>query len=83
MTTPEERTRNVLQAGAFLKELQGDKSLPEAIRREAHRLLRHYPTVGDIKLLAKIEGSATWSTVLTPEFDPAWTERYKFGPHKG
>lgn len=36
---PDERTRNLLQAGAFLKELHADQSLPERVRDEAHRLL--------------------------------------------
>jgi predicted protein tyrosine phosphatase len=55
VTTQDERTRNLLQAGAFLKELQADASLPESVRNEARRLLRHYPTVADIQLLAKVE----------------------------
>lgn len=83
MTTPDERTRNVLQAGAFLKELQKDESLPEEIRREANRLLRHYPTILDIKLLAQIEASATGSNLLTPDIDSTWTQAYEFGPHRG
>ncbi|MCC4622716.1 hypothetical protein LL965_22785 [Xanthomonas cassavae CFBP 4642] len=45
MTLPDERTRNVLQAGAFLKELAGNKAVPEEVRQEAYRLLRHYPTL--------------------------------------
>ena len=38
MTTPDERRRTLVQAGAFLKELRGNQSLPEAVRQEAHRL---------------------------------------------
>jgi len=41
MPTPRERTRNLLQVGAFLRELEADKRLPKAIRNEARRLLRH------------------------------------------
>lgn len=32
MTTPDERRRTLVQAGAFLKELHGNAALPEAIR---------------------------------------------------
>lgn len=47
MTTPAERTRAVLQTQAFLQELTDPSltpNLPSAIREEARRLLRHYPT---------------------------------------
>jgi len=53
MTMPDERTRAVLQARAFLQELaSGDwgPELPPAVRREAHRLLRHYPNAHDLEL---------------------------------
>ena len=42
MTMPNERTLNLLQAGGILKELRADESLPDRIREEADRLLRHY-----------------------------------------
>ena len=53
MTTPDERRRTLVQAGAFLKELRGNQSLPEAVRQEAHRLLRHYPSLREIEHLAR------------------------------
>ena len=81
MTTPSERTRNILQAGAFLKELGADTSLPERVRDEANRLLRHYPTIGDVKTLAMIEVNSIGSNILTPQFDPQWCEGYHLGPH--
>ena len=34
MTTPDERRRTLVQAGAFLKELRGNQSLPDAVRQE-------------------------------------------------
>ena len=55
MTMPEERTRNVLQAGAFLKELAASKAVPKQVREEAYRLLRHYPTLSDIEAIAQHE----------------------------
>jgi hypothetical protein len=46
MTRPDERTRAVLQAREFLQELATGEwpcALPAGVRREAHRLLRHFP----------------------------------------
>lgn len=83
MTMPVERTRNLLQAGAFLKELEADTLLPEAIRREAHRLLRHYPTVHEIRLMATVESKFAGAFLLTPEIDKNWFSDYRFGPHTG
>lgn len=46
MTMPSERTRSIIQTREFLVDLSRDKTLPEAVRTEARRLLRHYPTCG-------------------------------------
>lgn len=62
MTTPTERTRNLVQAGTFLKEIRSDESLPARLRDEAHRLLRHYLTWDEIQMLAG------HSSMLTNEF---------------
>ncbi|WP_425609659.1 BPSL0761 family protein [Xanthomonas arboricola] len=35
MTLPDERTRNLLQSGAFLKELAGNQAAPKSVRQEA------------------------------------------------
>lgn len=81
MTTPDERTRNLLQAGAFLKELREDKHLPEKIQEEARRLLRHYPTALEVKMLAEVEKRSIGPHYLTPNFDKDWFCSYRFGPH--
>lgn len=81
MTTPEERTRNIIQAGAFLKELCYDDSLPEHVRAEAMRLLRHYPTLMDVRMMASMEHPLGFSS-LTTEFDPQWLEGYALGAHR-
>lgn len=47
MTMPDERSRAVMQTKAFLLELQDSTKtpgVPEDVRKEAHRLLRHYPS---------------------------------------
>jgi len=76
MTTASERTRNLLQAGAFLKRLEEDHEVPEWVRQEARRLLRHYPSAGDVSLLAHFEATKIGSDILTPDFDPAWLSEY-------
>lgn len=80
MTTPDERTRSLLQTGAFLKELSSDPCVAIAVREEALRLLRHYPTVSTVSLLARLE-ARHGSNILTPNFEPAWLEGYSFGGH--
>lgn len=55
MTMPNERTRSIIQARDFLVSLSRDQTLPEAVRNEARRLLRHYPTASDVLLAGKVE----------------------------
>ena len=50
MTTPDERTRALVQTKAFLQELQVEHAVPVAVREAARALLRHYPTSGQIEL---------------------------------
>ncbi|UOV01773.1 BPSL0761 family protein [Pseudoxanthomonas mexicana] len=89
MTMPEERTRNVLQAGAFLKELAASKAVPKQVREEAYRLLRHYPTLSDIEAIAQHEEELWQHTqsffrtpYLTSKIDPDWFRDYPQGPHR-
>ena len=55
MTLPYERTRSVADARDFLEKLAQDLGLPEPVRIEAKRLLRHYPSLSDIRRVAQIE----------------------------
>ncbi len=55
MTMVHERTRSVVQTRDFLRDLSRDSSLPESIRLQAERLLRHYPEAADIWLAGKLE----------------------------
>ncbi|WP_082536640.1 MULTISPECIES: BPSL0761 family protein [unclassified Roseateles] len=46
MTTPDERTRALLQTREFLLQLVASDQIPsvsEEVRRQARHLLRHYP----------------------------------------
>lgn len=56
MTLPDERYRAIRQTGQFLRDLQ-DRTIyprvPRAVRAEAYRLLRHYPTEYDLERLAE------------------------------
>lgn len=53
MTTPDERTRAVMQTRGFLQELAwaaADSGVSEPVRKEANRLLRHYPSGSNMDL---------------------------------
>jgi hypothetical protein len=53
MTTPDERTRAVQHTRDFLQELMDSgrtPGVPDAVREQARRLLRHYPRGEDLRL---------------------------------
>lgn len=75
MTTPAERMRNLVQAGALLKEIRANESLPPALRKEADRLLRHYPTVAELQMMASS------CSMLSAEIDDDWVSKSRFGAH--
>lgn len=61
MTMPNERTRAMISAGEFLQDLLNYKiypDLPERIKSQAARVLRHYPLLSEIESLAKREERA-------------------------
>lgn len=54
MTLPIERTNAVLRTERFLMDLRDPKKyprVPKAVREEAQRLLRHYPSKYDMKYI--------------------------------
>lgn len=53
MTTPHERTRALRQAGEFLAQLHRREDVPQDIREQAMRVLRHYPEEWAISLMAE------------------------------
>jgi hypothetical protein len=90
MTMPIERTRNLVQAGAFLRELSANKSVPRRVRDEALRLLRHFPSVSDVEAIAhnerrllEVTQSKLLQAYLVAEVDPEWVRGYEHGPHIG
>lgn len=79
MTTPIERQRVLIQTGAFLWQLAADTSLPDGVRTEARRLLRHFPTQSDFPFLAAVAD-------LPPpgaEERANWLRGYTQGAHDG
>ena len=53
MTIPAERTRTITQTRRFLLDLLDPVKtprVPQFVRKEAHRLLRHYPSASDIEM---------------------------------
>ena len=81
MTTPAERTRALVQAGAFLKSLRADQSLPRPLRAEANRLLRHFPTVSDLRRMASHQVQGVESGSLTAEMIADWLRGHTLGAH--
>src|SRR3546814_14167877 len=79
LTMPDERTRALLQKGAFLKEVAQEVRLPEEVRREAYRLLRHCPTASQVRTMALIYQHAALERYLSPDFDPRWLDGYRHG----
>jgi hypothetical protein len=53
MTTPDERTRALRQAGELLQELQERQDLPQDIRVRLKGVLRHYPQEWQLHLMAE------------------------------
>lgn len=90
MTMPIERTRHLIQAGAFLRDLAANMAPPKHVRTEAYRLLRHFPSVSDVEAIAANEAhlqevtrSPLRPNLLVTEFDPEWLRGYMHGPHVG
>jgi len=54
MTTPDERLRAIVHTREFLLDLCNSKrtpTVPDSVRAEARRLLRHYPHDRDLELV--------------------------------
>lgn len=55
MTMPHERALSIIQTRESLLDISRNQELPEAVRHEAQRLLRHYPAADEVLLAEKIE----------------------------
>jgi len=71
MTTPVERTNAVLYTEQFLYELCDTKKtprVPRAIREKALRLIRHYPSEYDMKVIVDKEDGKSFSPLFHKVF---------------
>lgn len=66
MSTLEEQTRALVWAGGLLVEIAKDESLPIRLRKKAVQVARHFPTVGEVLLQAKLARHATPSLFSMP-----------------
>ena len=55
MTLPYERTRSLVQTADFLRQLSRNQEIPDSLRNEAKRPLRHYPDADLVLGLGKFE----------------------------
>jgi hypothetical protein len=80
VTTPVERTRALLWAGAFLIEVARDKKLPLRLRRQAVVIARHFPTVEDVSAMSLTPPEPILGPMLaSPDEIPAETDAERFG----
>jgi hypothetical protein len=66
VTRPAERTRTLIQTRDFLFDLKRDLSVSEDVRREAKRLLRHYPSAEEILLHGRILEEEQFELMIEP-----------------
>lgn len=73
MTLPYERTRAVVHTRDFLVQISSDTNLPEPIRNEALRMLRHYPSKYEMLKAGQIEEKHAASAFVDPVFSSSLT----------
>ena len=78
MTMPNERTRSLVWAGAFLIEVARDKRLPIAVRRSAVVIARHFPTTSDLERMSSLPFPVT--ALEWPGDISEWLEDFPHGP---
>ena len=72
MTMPDERTRAVLQGGAFLIRIARDKSLPVQLRQQAVMIPRHFPTTEDVSAIASSHVSPLFGSYFADPAEVEW-----------
>jgi hypothetical protein len=76
MTTPAERTRALLWAGALLIRLNGDARIRIEIRRIATSIARHFPTAEDVEYAATLSLLKDYGGMFAlPRDCPNWQEK--------
>lgn len=74
MTSPTERSRAVIQAKRFLQKLSARTDVPDDVRQEAERLLRHYPGSVHINLAGVAWPMHFATEEVEPERMPSYLE---------
>lgn len=74
MTSPIERSKAVIQAKRFLQHLSARTDVPDDVRREAERLLRHYPGSVHVSLAGVAWPMHFASDEMTEERMPSYLE---------
>jgi hypothetical protein len=64
MTMPNERTRALIWAGEFLREVRRCDSVPENLKAKAYQILRHYPATFEIQQAATMSEHGLFSAWL-------------------
>lgn len=81
MSTPEERARAVVWAGALLVQISRDGNLPLELRRQATVIARHFPTIEDVaRLPIQAEFLAPDGDRLSQKEMDAWCVELENGP---
>lgn len=81
MTMPNERARSVIDAAELLRDISLNLELPTGLRREAKRLLRHYPSAQDIDSVSQLENyifSKTTADTKRDLFMAVYTPRFGY-----
>lgn len=82
MTTEVERTRALLWGGAFLMEVARNKDLPLDVRRQAAVIARHFPTIEQVAVMARLRPRLYGTGLASPDEILAETKIGPFGPLK-
>ena len=80
MTLPDERYRAVMETIRFLTDLCNSDvtpRVPKAIRKQAHSLLRHYPSAWDMKV-----ASENAPNIFQKEMEPLYRMVKKYDMEK-
>ncbi|CAI8732418.1 BPSL0761 family protein [Pseudomonas sp. IT-P4] len=71
MTMPHERTRAVIAAGVFLREISQDITLNYELRDLADQILRHYPSRSEVLMQGQFEAGYPETFGVSPFFSPS------------
>lgn len=77
MTLPDERYRAVVQTIQFLTDICNTPRVPKVIKQQARSLLRHYPSVWDMK-----QAAVNCPNIFAVEMEPLYRMVKKYEQDK-